>query len=76
LKSRITPTCFGIQIPSSGGYTFLVSYSSFVCVSGGCGLWFARCSQLLRNAAAAGTERTSTRDADKTGVDYEESATS
>jgi hypothetical protein len=25
----ITRTCFGIQMPSSGGYTFLVSYSSF-----------------------------------------------
>jgi hypothetical protein len=33
----------------SGGNTFLVSYSSFVCVSGGCGLWFAWCGQLLWN---------------------------
>jgi hypothetical protein len=41
-------------MPSSGGYTFLVSYSSVVCVSSGCGLWFARCSHLLRNSAAGG----------------------
>jgi hypothetical protein len=32
------------------GLHVLVSYSSFVCVSGRCELCFARCSQLLRNA--------------------------
>jgi hypothetical protein len=35
----VTVTCFGTKMPSSGGYTFLVSYSSFlVCVSGGFGI--------------------------------------
>jgi hypothetical protein len=33
------------------GYAFLASYSSFVCTSGGCGLRFARCGQLLWNAS-------------------------
>jgi hypothetical protein len=28
---KITPTCFGSSLPSSGGYTFLVSYSRIVC---------------------------------------------
>jgi hypothetical protein len=32
---QITPTCFVSSLPSSGGYTFLVSYSSIVCASGG-----------------------------------------
>jgi hypothetical protein len=32
---QINPTCFGSLLPTSGGYTFLVSYSSFVCASGG-----------------------------------------
>jgi hypothetical protein len=27
--NQITPTCFGIQMPSSGGFTFLVNYFSF-----------------------------------------------
>jgi hypothetical protein len=57
---KIIPTCFGSQLPSSGGYTFLVSCSSIVCASGGCGLWFARCGQPSWNAhstAASHTER-------------------
>jgi hypothetical protein len=39
---QITPTCFGSSLPSSGGYTFLVSYSSIVCALGGCGLFIVR----------------------------------
>jgi hypothetical protein len=47
---QITPTCFGSSLPCSGVYTFLVSYSSIVCASGGCGLCFARCGLSPRNA--------------------------
>jgi hypothetical protein len=44
-----SPTCFGNQIPSSGGYLFLLSYSSFSLRFGWMGLLFAWCGHLLRN---------------------------
>jgi hypothetical protein len=46
---QITPTCFGSSLPSSGVYTFLVSYSNIIWASGACGLCLA--------AAAGHTER-------------------
>jgi hypothetical protein len=32
------------------GLQFFASYSSIVCASGGCGLWFGRCGQLPRHS--------------------------
>jgi hypothetical protein len=46
INYKFTPTSLGKWLPSSGGYTCLISYSSIVCASGGCGLWFVRCCQL------------------------------
>jgi hypothetical protein len=39
-----SPTCFGFQVPFSGGYNFLIYKLTpgCLCVSGGCGLLFVR----------------------------------
>jgi hypothetical protein len=55
-------------------YTFLVSHSSIVCASGGCGLWFARCGQLLWNATPWHSTAVG-HTADSTGVAYVERLT-
>jgi hypothetical protein len=47
-----SPTCFGVQMSSSGGYLFLfLNYSSFSLRFGWMGLSFAWCGHLLRNAS-------------------------
>jgi hypothetical protein len=46
-----SPTCFGIQMPSSGGYLFFLSYSSFSLRFGWMVLLFAWCGHLLQNAS-------------------------
>jgi hypothetical protein len=44
-----SPTCFGFQVPSSGGYSFLIyKVLQVVCVSGRRGLLFPWCGHLLR----------------------------
>jgi hypothetical protein len=46
-----SPACFGFQVPSSGGYNFLIyKLLQSVCVSGRCGLLFLWCGHLLWNA--------------------------
>jgi hypothetical protein len=51
LRLLIPHTCFGFQVPSSGGYNFLIyKLLQCVCISGRRGLLFPWCGQLLRNA--------------------------
>jgi hypothetical protein len=46
LYSKVTPTCFGKWLPSSGGRRCLISYSISDCIVGVYGLRSVQCGQL------------------------------